>query len=117
MVAILNAFVFWQLCQATLPVSPEGFMPFQGNYWLWKIVGIAGLVLFQSRWVVQWLYSEKHGESRFPVLFWYQSIAGTLLLLLYSLRQQDSVFVIGYGASLIPCVRNLMLIRKKEAAH
>lgn len=114
MIALLNAFVFWQLCQSTLPVDPDGFMPFQNNYWLWKSIGVLGLVCFQSRWIVQWLYSEKHGESRFPVLFWYQSIAGTALLLLYSLRQQDSVFVAGYAFSLLPCVRNLMLIKRKQ---
>ena len=45
-------------------------MPFQQNYWLWKAIGFAGLGTFQARWIVQWLHSEKHKESRIPIAFW-----------------------------------------------
>src|SRR5207244_3856521 len=31
---------------ATLPVDPDGFMPFQQNYLLWKIIGFAGIGTF-----------------------------------------------------------------------
>ena len=58
----------------TMPLDPDGFMPFQHNYLLWKIVGFAGLGIFQARWVVQWLYSEKHKESMVPPIFWWLSL-------------------------------------------
>src|SRR3954466_12768218 len=81
---------------STLPLDPDGFMPFQHNYWLWKVIGFAGLGVFQARWVVQWLYSEKHKESKVPVAFWWLSLAGAFLETCYFLRQQDSVGVCGY---------------------
>ncbi len=71
----------------TMPMDPDGFTPFQHNYWLWKVIGFAGLGVFQARWIVQWLYSEKHKESKVPVAFWWLSMAGALLETCYFLRQ------------------------------
>jgi lipid-A-disaccharide synthase-like uncharacterized protein len=99
---------------AILPFSPHGFMPFQENYWFWKVVGFGGLFVFQARWIVQWLYSEKHGESKIPVAFWWLSMTGALLELLYFLRQQDSVGVCGYIFSVVPYSRNLVLVYRKR---
>lgn len=96
-----------------------GFMPFQDNYLLWKAIGFAGIGTFGTRFLVQWLYSEKHKESRVPVIFWWQSLVGTFLCLAYFLRQQDSVGVAGYLLNVIPYSRNLMLVyrkRREEAA-
>ena len=46
-------------------------MPFQDNYWLWKCIGFAGIGTFGTRFLVQWLYSEKHRESKIQA--WTQS--------------------------------------------
>lgn len=89
-------------------------MPFQENYYLWKAIGYTGILIFGSRFLVQWLYSEKHKESRVPPIFWWQSLAGTILCLAYALRQKDSVFMAGYIFNLIPYIRNIMLIRRKK---
>jgi lipid-A-disaccharide synthase-like uncharacterized protein len=103
----------------TFPIDHDGFMPFQQNYVLWKVIGFAGLATFQARWIVQWLHSEKHKESRVPVAFWWLSLVGALLELAYFLRQQDSVGIAGYVVSAVPYTRNLMLIyakRRRDAA-
>jgi lipid-A-disaccharide synthase-like uncharacterized protein len=92
-------------------------MPFQDNYYLWKAIGYAGILTFGSRFVVQWLYSERHKESRVPPIFWWQSVVGTVLCLAYALRQKDSVFMAGYIFNLIPYIRNIMLIRRKQRAE
>ena len=108
----------WITAAATDNPLP-GFMPFQDNYWLWKGVGYLGMALFFSRFFVQWLYSEKHKESKVPVIFWWQSLAGAFLMLMYSLRQQDSVYILGYLFTVIPYSRNLVLVyrkRREEAA-
>ena len=47
------------------------------------IVGFVGQGLFASRFIVQWIFSEKKGESYIPVIFWYLSIFGGLGLLTY----------------------------------
>jgi lipid-A-disaccharide synthase-like uncharacterized protein len=113
----LAAYLCFSLLAAgatTLPVDADGFMPFQQNYLLWKVIGFAGLGTFQMRWIVQWLYSEKHKESRVPVAFWWLSLVGSLLCLSYFLRQQDSVGVAGYCVSALPYTRNLMLVYRKR---
>lgn len=89
-------------------------MPMQDNYWVWKSIGWAGLVTFQMRWIVQWLHSEKHKESRMPIAFWWLSLSGAMLELLYFMRQQDSVGIGGYFFSVVPYTRNLVLIYRKR---
>ncbi len=92
----------------------DGFMPFQHNYWLWKTIGFAGMAAFFTRFFVQWLYSEKHKESKIPTIFWWQSLIGAVLMLAYSLRQQDSVYIMGYILTVIPYTRNLILVYRKK---
>jgi lipid-A-disaccharide synthase-like uncharacterized protein len=111
---LLAFYTFFSLAVTTMPVESAGFMPFQNVYWLWKIIGFGGLLIFQARWIVQWLYSERAGESRVPVAFWWLSLAGALLELCYFLRQQDSVGIGGYCISALPYTRNLMLVYKKR---
>jgi len=98
----------------TFPIDPDGFMPFQEHYHLWKAIGFIGLAMFQARWIVQWLHSEKHKESKVPLSFWYLSLVGSLLCLAYFLRQQDSVGIAGYLVSSVPYTRNLMLVYRKR---
>ena len=84
------------------------------NFWL--IFGFFGQFLFFLRFVVQWIASEKKGESVVPIHFWYFSIAGAVVILIYAIQIKDPVFVTGQGLALIIYVRNLMLIRKKSIA-
>jgi len=110
----LSAYLLYSLATATtLPVDANGFMPFQENYLLWKAIGFGGLAVFQARWVVQWLYSEAHKESKIPVIFWWLSLTGSLMELAYFMRQQDSVGILGCAGGLA-YVRNLMLVYKKR---
>lgn len=102
---------------ATLPDVSGGFMPFQNHYWLWKAIGFAGIAVFGTRFIIQWIHSERHKESRIPTIFWWQSLIGTLLCLAYFLRQQDSVGILGYAFNIIPYVRNLMLVHQKKKAQ
>ena len=89
-------------------------MPYQENYWLWKGIGFAGIGTFGTRFLIQWIYSEKHKESRVPPIFWWQSLVGTVLCLAYFVRQQDSVGIAGYLLNVIPYTRNLMLVYRKK---
>jgi len=79
----------------------------------WLILGLVGQGLFSMRFIVQWIYSEKHKKSIIPHAFWYFSLAGGLTLLSYAILRQDPVFIIGQGMGLFVYVRNLMLIRKE----
>ncbi len=82
--------------------------------WLWLALGFLGQGLFSARFVVQWLASEKKGESVVPVSFWYLSIAGSLTVLAYAIYRFDPVFMLAYGFNSFVYVRNLMLIFRKR---
>ena len=51
---------------------------------VWIAVGFIGQALFASRFIVQLLKSEMEGRSVIPVAFWYFSIGGGLITLVYS---------------------------------
>lgn len=80
----------------------------------WLIVGFLGQALFASRFIVQWVASERKGESVIPVVFWDLSILGGLVLFAYAVYRQDPVFILGQGAGIVVYVRNLVLIRRKQ---
>lgn len=77
-------------------------------------VGFTGQLLFTSRFLVQWLASERAKASVMPVLFWWFSIGGGLMLLVYSIWRQDPVFIMGQTFGLVVYIRNLMLISKSR---
>ena len=82
------------------------------NFFL--IIGFAGQSIFASRFIVQWIYSEKIGESAIPVIFWYLSIFGGLMLLIYAISRKDPVIITGQLFGIIVYLRNLILIYRKQ---
>ncbi|RIL04994.1 MAG: hypothetical protein DCC71_11970 [Proteobacteria bacterium] len=83
---------------------------------LWLAIGFTGNALFFSRFLVQWVASERAGRSYVPTVFWWLSIAGSVVLLLYALHRRDPVFTLAYLPNCVVYVRNLMLIRKERRA-
>ena len=80
---------------------------------IFLIIGFVGQGLFASRFIVQWIYSEKKGESSIPVVFWYLSIFGGLGLLTYAIFRKDPVIILGQSFGIIIYLRNLILIYRK----
>ena len=81
----------------------------------WAFVGLAGQALFTGRFLVQWLASEKKKESVMPIAFWYFSILGGSISLIYALAIGSLPFTLGQATGLIIYARNLQLIRRKAA--
>jgi lipid-A-disaccharide synthase-like uncharacterized protein len=91
---------------------------FLGVAWsVWKIVGWLGNAVFFSRFFVQWYATEKSKRVVVPAAFWWLSLAGSLLLLVYSVHKQDSVFIFAYAFTWIPYIRNLMIHRRHQDEH
>jgi lipid-A-disaccharide synthase-like uncharacterized protein len=84
------------------------------QYWLY--LGFAGQLLFGLRFLVQWVASERKGESVIPVYFWYLSLIGSLILLAYAIFRRDPVFILGQSTGFFVYMRNLVLIRRKRAS-
>ena len=78
------------------------------------IIGFSGQGLFASRFVIQWIYSERKGESAIPLVFWYLSIFGGLGLLTYAIFRQDPVIITGQIFGIFIYLRNIYLIYKKK---
>ena len=83
---------------------------------IWLIIGFLGQGIFFMRWVVQWIASERHAESRVPTAFWYMSMIGGLITLAYAIYRQDPVFIAGQSIGSIVYLRNLMLIHRPNQA-
>ena len=92
---------------------------FLGIEWhAWKVIGWLGNLVFFSRFFVQWYATEKRKQVVVPVLFWWLSLAGSLLLFAYALfHQKDSVFIAAYAFTWIPYIRNLIIHRRHLAAQ
>ena len=82
----------------------------------WVILGFFAQICFTMRFVVQWIASERAKRSVMPVAFWFFSLAGGSLLLVYAIARKDPVFIAGQGLGLIVYVRNLWLIANEYRA-
>ena len=82
--------------------SPAGFA--------WVLLGFFGQVLFTGRMVVQWLSSERHRRSVVPPAFWWMSLIGATMLLVYFLWRKEPIGVLGQATGWFIYVRNLWLI-------
>jgi lipid-A-disaccharide synthase-like uncharacterized protein len=82
--------------------SPVGFA--------WVALGLLGQLLFTGRMVLQWLVSERSKRSVVPVGFWWMSLVGASMLLVYFIWRRDIVGVLGQSAGWMIYGRNLWLI-------
>jgi lipid-A-disaccharide synthase-like uncharacterized protein len=79
----------------------------------WVVVGLIAQFFFTARFVVQWLASERAGRSIIPVAFWFLSIAGGTMLLIYALHRKDPVFIAGQTFGLFVYLRNVQMILRE----
>ena len=82
----------------------------------WVALGFVAQICFTMRFLVQWLASEKAKRSVVPVAFWFFSLGGGFLLLIYAIERQDPVFIAGQGLGLVIYIRNLWLIANEKKA-
>jgi lipid-A-disaccharide synthase-like uncharacterized protein len=84
---------------------------------IWLAVGFFGQILFASRFFVQLLKSEIAGRSVIPVAFWYFSIGGGLITLVYSfhLGKVGLPFLVAQLGGLAVYFRNLHLVYRERA--
>ncbi|MCB1052828.1 MAG: lipid-A-disaccharide synthase N-terminal domain-containing protein [Acidobacteria bacterium] len=80
----------------------------------WVLFGLFGQVLFFSRWIVQWVASERKKESHVPLSFWILSLIGGTIVLIYGIQQKDIVIIVGQTVGVANFTRNIVLIRKKH---
>ncbi len=82
---------------------------------LWIAIGFGGQALFASRFLVQWIATERRRQSVVPTVFWYLSLGGGLVLLSYALWRRDPVFIAGQSFGLLVYSRNLWFVHQGKA--
>ena len=90
------------------------FLNLSNTEFIFLIIGFLGQGLFASRFIVQWIYSEKKGVSSIPLIFWYLSIFGGIGLLTYAIFRKDPVIISGQLFGIFIYLRNLILIYRKK---
>ncbi|MEX2035753.1 MAG: lipid-A-disaccharide synthase N-terminal domain-containing protein [Xanthobacteraceae bacterium] len=80
----------------------------------WVLVGFIAQIFFTMRFLVQWIASERVGKSVIPLAFWWFSIGGGVLLLIYALYRRDPVFIAGQGFGVFVYLRNLYLVMRER---
>ena len=77
---------------------------------VWMLLGFLGQAVFASRFIVQWIATEMAKKSTIPIAFWYLSIVGSLMTLVYAVHRADPVFIMGYLFNCLIYFRNLYFI-------
>ena len=80
----------------------------------WVLLGFVAQAFFTARFAVQWLASERVGRSVIPIAFWWCSIGGGLLLLVYALYRRDPVFIAGQSFGVFVYLRNLYFVLRES---
>jgi len=103
-----GSYVFFRLPNAELDSN--------GISLFWHMLGFIGLALFSCRFWIQWWYAERYKRSYLSPTFWWLSVVGGTLSLIYFITIDDTVNIIGPAFGMLPYVRNLMLINKTKTA-
>ena len=81
---------------------------------LWVIFGLLGQMIFFSRWVVQWIASERNSRSVIPTPFWWFSLFGGLITFVYAYHIRSFPFMLAQFTGIIIYIRNIYLIIKAK---
>lgn len=79
------------------------------------LLGFAGWAILGPRFYYQWIQSETRRESVLPLMFWYLSLGGSTVLLLYAYLRGDLVFILSFLFNVVPYTRNVIILRRAKA--
>jgi len=78
---------------------------------IWVAFGLVAQIMFSARFLIQWIASEIRKESFIPKSFWYLSLLGSSMLLIYAIHRRDPVFILGQSFGTIVYIRNIALYK------
>jgi lipid-A-disaccharide synthase-like uncharacterized protein len=88
---------------------------FVAKFDFWLAFGLVAQLLFTARFLVQWISSERAGKSVVPTAFWFFSMGGGLMTLVYGVVKREPVIILGQAMATVIYIRNIMLIMKNRA--
>jgi len=87
---------------------------FVAKFDFWLAFGLVAQLLFTARFLVQWISSERAGQSVVPMAFWLFSMGGGMMTLIYGIAKREPVIIIGQSMATVIYIRNIMLIVKNH---
>ncbi len=78
----------------------------------WALFALLANVMFFMRFLVQWIMSERKGESYVPLPFWIISIIGNIMMLAYAIHIKNFMVILAACLPIPIYIRNIMLMRK-----
>ena len=82
---------------------------------LWLIAfGVIGQFTFTLRFIYQWWYSRRVGESLLPIVFWLISVTGSTMIITYAIIRRDPVLILGQATGVVVYIRNIMIACKSR---
>ncbi|QFT54818.1 lipid-A-disaccharide synthase N-terminal domain-containing protein [Microbulbifer sp. THAF38] len=80
----------------------------------WLVFGLGAQIIFFLRFVVQWIASERAHKSIVPEAFWYISLVGGAMMVIYGIHRADPVIIIGQFTGIFIYCRNIYLILRTK---
>ena len=88
---------------------------FVAKFDFWLAFGLVAQLLFTARFLVQWISSERAGQSVVPMAFWFFSMGGGLMTLVYGIQRREAVIIMGQVLAVFIYIRNMMLIIRSKS--
>lgn len=82
---------------------------------IWIAFGISGQIIWNSRFLLQWIIAERRGRAELPPVFFVVSLFGSVLILTYAIHGGDVILIAGQIPGPIVYGRNLVLQRRAAA--
>jgi lipid-A-disaccharide synthase-like uncharacterized protein len=79
------------------------------------IIGVVGQLLLNFRFIYQLYHSEKLKDSILPGGFWWLSLGGSVLLVIYAVYRRDPVLLVAQAMAIIPYIRNISVGRRPSS--
>ena len=111
---VQDLFCFQNFSWFRVPILPWGTQKSDAIPFYVHMIGSFGILLFASRFWVQWWLAEWYRTSFLGTTFWVLSLAGNIISLYYFIYIFDPANFLGPIFGAIPCIRNLMLINKSK---
>lgn len=93
-----------------MPATPASLTP----EIFWQALGVTGAIIFYGRFYAQWIASEIKRRSVIPIVFWYMSSVGSLMLLAYGVYTQSPLGTLSQSLNIVIYSRNLIHIWRER---
>lgn len=87
---------------------------FVAKFDFWLAFGLVAQLFFTARFLVQWISSERAGKSVVPMAFWFFSMGGGVMTLIYGIVKREPIIILGQTLATVIYIRNIMLIVKNR---